>query len=185
MYSFALETLRPRDERDDDVEMEDQLTAEAELETSGCLALLRQVDRGLVRLYIGARDALHGNNADRARHILISLREMWSHLLRRLAPDDLVTVWIPEVPNQKDLLHKGKPTRRARVLYVCRELNNGPLSDFLVHDTGALVKLIELFNWVHKPEIKWTDKHLRAIFLKSDSWLMYLLQISEGNFHRR
>jgi len=102
--SFALETLRPWDDRDEDeAETEIQLVAEAELETSGCIALLQQVDPGLARPYIGARDALYGNNADRARHILSSLRELWNHLLRRLAPDDLVAAWIPGVSNQKDL----------------------------------------------------------------------------------
>ncbi len=183
--SFALETLRPWDERDEDeAETEIQFVAEAELETSGCIALLQQVDPGLARPYIGARDALYGNNADRARHILSSLRELWNHLLRRLAPDDLVAAWIPGVSNQKDLLHDGKPTRRARVLYVCRELNNEPLTDFLMHDTRALVKLIELFNRVHELETALTDEQLRAILLRTDSWLMYILQISSGNFHK-
>lgn len=183
--SFALETLRPWDERDEDeVETEIQLVAEAELETSGCIALLQQVDPGLARPYIGARDALYGNNADRARHILSSLRELWNHLLRRLAPDDLVAAWIPGVSNKKDLLHEGKPTRRARVLYVCRELNNDPLTDFLMHDTRALVKMIELFNRVHELETALTDEQLRAILLRTDSWLMYILQISSGNFHK-
>lgn len=183
--SFALETLRPWDDWDEDeAETEIQLVAEAELETSGCIALLQQVDPELARPYIGARDALYGNNADRARHILSSLRELWNHLLRRLAPDDLVATWIPGVSNQKDLLHEGKPTRRARVLYVCRELNNDPLTDFLIHDTRALVKLIELFNRVHELETELTDEQLRAILLKTDSWLMYILQISSGNFHK-
>lgn len=183
--SFALETLYPWDERDEeDAETEIQLVVEAELETSGCIALLQQVDPGLARPYIGARDALYGNNADRARHILSSLRELWNHLLRRLAPDDSVAAWIPGIANQKDLLHEGKPTRRARVLYVCRELNNDPLTDFLMHDTRALVKLIELFNRVHELETKLTDEQLRAIVLKTESWLMYILQIAAGNSRR-
>jgi hypothetical protein len=183
--SFALETLRPWDERDEDeAETEIQLVAEVELETSGCIALLQQVDPGLARPYIGARDALYGNNADRARHILSSLRELWNHLLRRLAPDESVAAWIPGITNQKDLLHEGKPTRRARVLYVCRELNNDPLTDFLMHDTRALVKMIELFNRVHELETALTDEQLRAIVLKTESWLMYLLQISSGNFNK-
>ena len=76
--SFALETLRPWDERNgEEAETEIQLVAEVELDTSGCIALLQQVDPGLARPYIGARDALYGNNADRARHILSSLRELW------------------------------------------------------------------------------------------------------------
>lgn len=179
--SFALETLRPLDEwNEEDAETEIQLVAEAELETLGCIALLQQVDPVLARPYIGARDALRGNNADRARHILSSLRELWNHLLRRLAPDESVAAWIPGITDQKDLLHEGKPTRRARVLYVCRELNNDPLTDFLMHDTRALVKLIELFNRVHELETELTDEQLRAILLKTDSWLMYILQIWAG-----
>ena len=97
--------------------------------------------------------------------------------MRHLAPDDLVFAWIPGNANQKDLLHEGRPTRRARVLYICRELNNDPLTEFLTHDTRSFVKLIELFNRVHELETELTDKQLRAILLKTDSWLMYLLQI--------
>ena len=176
--SFALETLRPWDERDEkEAKTEIQLVAEAELETSSCIALLQQVAPGLARPYIGARDALHSNNTDRARHILSSLRELWNHLLRRLAPDDLVTAWILGIASQKDLLHEGKPTRRARVLYICRELNNDPLTEFLTHDTRAFVKLLDLFNRVHELETELTDEQLRAILLKSNSWLMYILQI--------
>jgi len=179
--SLALETIRPWDERDEeDTETEIQLITDAELETAGCIALLQQVDPGLARPYVGARDALNGNNADRARHILSSLRELWNHLLRRLAPDELVSAWITGNINQHDLLHEGRPTRRARVLYVCRELNNDPLKEFLTHDTRALVKLIELFNRVHELETELTDEQLRAILLKTDSWLMYILQIWTG-----
>ena len=177
--SFALESLRTREERDEDkAETEIQLVAEAEVETSDCIALLKQVDPRLAQPYNGARDALYGNSADRARHILSSLRELWTHLLRRLAPNNLVTAWISSLANKKDLQHDGKPTRRARVLYICRELNNDPLGDFVMHDTRALVKLIDLFNRAHELESRLTDEQLRAIILKSDSCLMYILQIS-------
>ena len=72
--SFAPETIRPWDERDEkDAETEIQLFAEAERETSGCIALLQQVASRLALQYIGARDALYGNNTDRARLILSSL----------------------------------------------------------------------------------------------------------------
>ena len=183
--SLALETIRPWDQRDEeDAETEIQPIEDAELETAGCIALLQQVDPRLARPYVGARDALNGNNADRARHILSSLRELWNHLLRRLAPDELVSAWIPGNINQQDLLHEGRPTRRAKVLYVCRELNNGPLKEFLTHDTRALVKLMELFNRVHELEKELTDEQLRAIFLKTHSWLMYILQIWTETSHK-
>lgn len=155
-----------------------QLIAEVEQETSGCIALLQRVDPALVRPYIGARDALRSTSTDRARHILASLREFWNHLLRRLAPDELVMKWLPK--DAKDLLYDGRPTRKARILYVCRNLYHSQLIDFVDQDTRALIKLIEFFNHVHKLELELTDEQLRALLLKTDSWLMYILQIWKG-----
>ena len=159
-------------------ESEVQLVAEMEQEASGCIALLQAVDPSLALPYIGARDALRGSNPDRARHVLSSLRELWGHLLRRLAPDDRVLTWATS--DDKELLHEGRPTRKARILYVCRSLNHHPLTDFVVQDTRALVKLVELFNRVHELDSELTDEQLRALLLRTDSWLMYILEIWEG-----
>lgn len=177
--SLAVDTIDPFYEEldEDDMEIETQLVSIAEQETSDCLQLLRQVDPNLVQPYIGARQALLSNNVDKARQILSSLREMWNHLIRQLAPDNSVIEWLSIMPNKKDLLDKDKPTRKARVLYICRELNNDPLTNFVVQDTQALVALIELFNRIHVLNNSFSDKQLRAILLKTDSWLMYILQI--------
>ena len=43
------------------------------------------------------------------------------------------------------------------------------------------MKLIELFNRVRELETELTNEQLRAILLKTDSWLMYILQIWAGN----
>lgn len=180
---FVFETLRPLDERDaQDAEAEDRLLVETEHETSDCISLLQRVNPELVKPYIGARDSLNGKNADRARHILSSLRELWGHLLRHLAPDNLVSVWISEEKaSEQSLLHEGRPTRKARILYICRKLDKKPLTKFLVDDTRMLVELIDLFNRVHKLDSGLTDKQLRAIVLKNDSWLMYILQVHLEN----
>ncbi|MCC6346310.1 MAG: hypothetical protein IT388_03905 [Nitrospirales bacterium] len=176
---YASDAIRiPEEPEDEDDASVVQLIAEVEQETSGCIGLLQAVDPALARPYIGAHDALRGRNADRARHILSSLREFWNHLLRRLAPDKHVLSWIST--DDKDLLHEGRPTRRARVLYVCRSLNHEPLTEFVVQDTRALVKLVEFFNRVHELEPKLTDEQLRALLLRTDSWLTYILQIWEG-----
>lgn len=176
---YALDTIRipeePEDEEDASVV---QLIAEVEQETSGCIGLLQAVDPALARPYMGAHDALRGRNVDRTRHILSSLREFWNHLLRRLAPDEHVLSWVST--DDKDLLHEGRPTRRARVLYVCRDLNHEPLTDFVVQDTRALVKLVDFFNRVHELDPELTDEQLRALLLRTDSWLTYILQIWKG-----
>jgi len=175
----AVDVLRVPDEADTEEDSSQiQLVTEIEEETSVCVSLLQAVDPALARPYAGARDALRGTNPDRARHILSSLRELWNHLLRRLAPDEHVLAWVPK--DDKQLLHEGRPTRKARVLYVCRDLNHAPLADFVVQDTRALVKLVEFFNRVHKLESELTDEQLRALLLRTDSWLTYILQIWEG-----
>ncbi len=155
-----------------------QLVAEIEEEASDCMVLLRSLDPALLQPYIGAREALRSQNPDRVRHILTSLRELWSHLFHRLAPDKSVMEWVGDA--KEDLLQSGRPTRRARVLYICRDLNHSALADFVVEDTRALVKLVEFLNHVHELTPELTDMQLRALFLKTDSWLLYLLRICGG-----
>jgi hypothetical protein len=176
----AVGVLRVSEEPDEDAEASQiQLVTEVRAETSVCIGLLQTLDPGLATPYLGAREALGGGNPDRARHILSSLRELWNHVLRRIAPDEHVLAWVPS--GSKELLHEGRPTRKARVLYVCRNLNHAPLVEFIDQDTRALVKLVEFFNRVHELESELTDEQLRALLLRTDSWLTYILQIWEGS----
>ena len=107
-------TLDEPDEEPQTAQLE--LVTELETETSVCIGLLQTLDPGLATPYRGARDALRSGNPDRSRHILTSLRELWNHVLRRIAPDDLVLAWIRG--GDHHLLHEGRPTRKARALYV-------------------------------------------------------------------
>lgn len=96
-------------------------------------------------------------------------------MLRLLAPDEHVLSGVPR--NDKDLLRKERPTRRPRVPHIYRNLNYKPLTDFVDQDTCALFKRLEVFNRVHELELELTDEQLRALQLRTDSWLMYILQI--------
>ena len=158
-----------------------QLVAKIEEETTNCTSLLKEVDPDLARAYTGSRDALRGTNPDRERHFLSSQRELWNHLLRKVGPDEQVLEWIPK--DSKDLLHKEKPTRKARILYVCRDLNHGPLNDFIVCETRALVELICVFNRVHQLKQGLSPQQLRTLQLRSDSWLIYILDIWKESQH--
>ena len=155
------------------------LVSEIEQETSLCVSLLEKINPGLVKIYLGARGALKEGNEDRARHILVSLRELWSHLLQTLARDNMVITWLPEKGDK--YLHEERPTRKARILYPCRDVNHEPLSDFLFDDVHALVSLLRFFNQVHKLEPGLSDDQLKALMLRTDSWLMFILQIAEGS----
>ncbi|MBC6953089.1 MAG: hypothetical protein DYG93_07695 [Leptolyngbya sp. PLA2] len=159
-------------------ETDSDLLVDVRDEVSGCIPLLERVDPALAKAYRGAREAIESGGTDRARHVLASLRELWGHLLRRLAPDEAV---LQHAGNDSTLVSNGRPTRRARVLYICRHVNHAPLSDFVTHDTQALVKMIEIFNRVHQIESGLTDEQLRALVLRTDSWLLFLLQLEEEN----
>ena len=152
-----------------------ELTERAREETSEYTSLLRKVDPALVAPYVGAHEALVGGNRDRKRHVLSSLREFWSHLLRTLAPDASVVDWAGD---KGDLFHEGKPTRRARMLYICRGVNHEPLSKFVDKDTEAFMSMVAAFNRVHELETGLTDEQVGALVLKGDSWLMYILHIA-------
>ncbi|MCL4850543.1 MAG: hypothetical protein KJZ78_04085 [Bryobacteraceae bacterium] len=147
-------------------------------EVSFCESLLLRVDPELPRLYLGAREALYGSRSDRARHVLISLRELWSHLLRMLAPDPNVLSW---VDGKKELLHEGRPTRNARVLYLCREINYGSFSELVVADTKALIKMLDIFNRVHELNLELSEKQLRVLLFRTEYWLLQILHLAEGN----
>lgn len=148
---------------------------------SDCIGLLRSVDPDLVLPYKGAWESLNGYNSDRSRHILTSLRELWSHLLRRLAPNEQVLNWI--VGKGHDLIdNSGNPTRRAKALYICREINNDPLKDFICFDIRAFVKMLKFLNSLHELKQGLTDVQLLRILIRTDSYLMFILQIrSEMN----
>ncbi|MCD6326551.1 hypothetical protein J7M28_03210, partial [bacterium] len=148
---------------------------EATQESSSCIELLKEVDPALTRPFVGAHEAMRTGSSDRARHVLVSLREFWDHLLRRLAPDEQVLDWIPEAKN--DYLHKGKPTRPARFSYVCRNIDHKPLRKFVQHDSRMYSILFDLFQRVHDLGAGLSDEQLRAIVLRSDSMLLYILKI--------
>lgn len=174
----AFNALCAWDEQEEEVEETiTQLVVETEQETADCIPLLHRVDPKLARLYIGARDALNSDNPDRSRHCFISLRELLNHLLRRLAPDDHVISWISDTKQEQYFLHNGRPTKRARYSFICRHLSNAPLVAFLEFDTQALMKHIDFLNKVHKLDLELTDRGLKDNFIKTESWLMYILQI--------
>lgn len=174
--AYALDAIFVcEDSRADDTE-KIQVIAEVKQEICDVRTILQDVAPDLVRPYNGACDAVDSGNTDKTRQFFVSLRELWNHLLRRLAPDDRVKEWLGE--DNKELLQNGRPTRRARVLYLCRNLNNDQLTDFVDKDTDAFVEFMELFNrGVHQLNLTLTDEELRVLLIRTDSWLMYILQI--------
>ena len=151
---------------------------EEELEDSDLIGMLEQVGLRFVTTYRGAVAALHSDNPDRSRHVLTSFRELWNHLLRKLAPKEEVTEWIEENRIQ-GYLHDGQPTRHAKIRYVLKDIGDESLRDFVEADAKAMVELYALYGRLHGLDTGVTDEQLRAITSRTESYLSYILRVRE------
>lgn len=135
---------------------------------------LRDIDRGLPNLLQGARHALSPDNPDRARHVTVSLRELIGRVLHHLAPDNSIRDWT----NDSSYYHGGRPTRKARLLYISREINADDLSEFVNAEVTLAIKLIDLLNGgTHVTASRLTDRQLQALVTRTELLLSFLLHL--------
>ena len=131
----------------------------------------------LIQLIEGARHSLDSSNPDKTRHVTTSVREMMTQILHRLAPDEDIRKWT------KDPSHfaNGRPTRRARLMYICRQFSSDPLDKFIELDLSAVIQLFEIVNGgTHGVTSKLTDQQLHAIVCRAESLAFFMLRASKG-----
>jgi len=105
-------------------------------ETTGDLEkLLIEIDPALITLWRGARSVLESTHPDATRHFSVSLRELLTHVVHKLAPDDRVRAWT----NAPGDFHEGKPKRRTRLRYICRDSNLQSFGNFVERDIDAVL----------------------------------------------
>ncbi len=172
--SHAIGTLFPSVMEEEPFGLVEEVQCARE-ETSDCEALIAMVNPDLVSMYRGAFDALDGSSSDSVRHVLVSLRELWTHVLHELAPTDDVLKWIPR--DDSKLLHDGRPTRRARSLYICRDVGHDSLKCFVKRDTDAIIALFDVFQEVHKVKSTLTPTQLKALVLRARSYMTYIITL--------
>lgn len=140
---------------------------EADLEVENILqeavdmfpARLATVHPDLVATYRGGIDALKANGTDWQRHAMVSFRELCTHTLHLLAPDDRVmkTVRVEDVQN-------GRPTRRARLNYIFAEVAGAEIAKFYDADMKAAIELFDtLSKGTHKLAQAATPKQLHYL----------------------
>jgi len=137
--------------------------------------LVASVGTDLLPLYRGALEAVRSKNPDRIRHASISLRELFTQILQRLAPDREVLCWIPEssLPDEK-----GRPTRTARLRYICRHVDDGDFSAFIEADLDAALKFLNLIQkGTHGVTTGFTDVQLEALVIRMESLLFHLIKL--------
>ncbi|TWU01441.1 pPIWI-associating nuclease domain-containing protein [Neorhodopirellula pilleata] len=169
-YSLELEILE-RISLDDEEAQENNLEGLPDID-----AALVSFDDRLLALINGARQALSSENPDRARHVTTSVRELFTQVLHGLAPDEEIKVWTSD----KSHFHNNRPTRRARLLYICRRFSCDPLTKFVEDDVRAALTLVDSLNaGTHVVESKLTPFQLEAIVYRMESLALFLLKISQ------
>jgi len=139
---------------------------------------LAAIDPGLPRLLHGAEGALRSENPDKVRHFGSSLRELFTHVLHTLAPDPEIIEWTSD---PKDF-EKGKPTRRARLRYICRGVNHAKLTVYVGKEVDSTLAFLDLFQYAtHEIEADLTPEQLECMLLKMKLTIRYLVEVGRLN----
>jgi len=179
-YYREIEVLQRITVEDDKAENEDEIVIRKALSESlpSVDALLQGFNNQLCRLLQGARDSAISNNLDRARHVTTSVRELFTQVLHALAPDDELRAW----STNRQFFHNNRPTRRARLLYICRNINCDPLTRFIEDDVQAALSFVDSLNaGTHVVESRLTDAQLGSIVSRMESLLVFLLQLRNAD----
>ncbi len=153
--------------------------AEFSLENEDTLrGLLNRLDPSLTRMYDGARQALASDNIDRVRHFAVSFRELLTQVIHILAPDTVVKSWSTDASH----FNAGRATRRARLLYICRNINHPPFDAFVSKDIEALLALMDLYQaGTHSVEPPFSSDEALALKIRLEHSLSFVLHISSRN----
>jgi hypothetical protein len=154
------------------VDFESELEDEIEASVDELLAALNPE---LQIMWLGAKAALRSVNPDRSRHVAFSLRELVTHVLHALAPNDEIKSWTSDPSH----FHEGRPTREARVLFVCRGINHGSFTKFIRADVRASIEFIALFQRGHELAVSFSEEQLRTLLTRTESFLRFLLLLSQ------
>jgi hypothetical protein len=134
--------------------------------------LVSSISPSLLIAYTGAREALVSSNPDRVRHVIVSLRELVTQVLHTLAPNDRIQAWSSDPTYYYD----GKPTRAARIYYICRAIYHAEFSDFVKADVKASLACIDLFQrGTHQLNPAFSGPQLSALVTRTETLLRFLI----------
>ena len=155
-------------------EIDSELLAETEDDLT---RLVSEFDPDLLIPIRGAREALVKRGTDYERHTATSLREAFTHALHQLAPDDMVKAWST---SKADFDEKKRPTRAARLRYICREVSH-TFGGFLTTDVDLAVQFINEFHRAtHGIAIRITHDQLVTMRTRMEGLLRLMLLAGLG-----
>ncbi len=147
----------------------------AEDSSDSVVRVLASVNPDWVPLLSGAREAIRSSNPDKVRQSVTSLRELSTHILHHLSPDDEIRKW----STSDDDFSNKRPTRKGRLRYIARNINHGPFTDFVDKDITALVAIFDMFQpGTHSLTPYFTEDQVKVLIARVGSSLLFLLRIA-------
>lgn len=136
---------------------------------------LRQVNNDWKTMLEGATQAFTSTNPDKTRHCITSLRELVREIMYYLSPDNQIKDWSTSL---EDFANK-RPTRKARLRYITRNINHGAFTEFVEKDIEAMLAAIDIFQaGTHVADSKLTDAQVAALIARVESAILFLFSIA-------
>lgn len=134
------------------------------------------LSQDLDRRWRGALFALDPRNPDASRHFCTSSREIFTEILEKRAPDDVVLRTLPSCVKTQD----GRPTRRARIQFALYQkgMLTAPLEQFIDDDVENIIELFKVFNsGTHSEAASIAFPSLVAIKTRVEDGIAYLSRV--------
>lgn len=148
-------------------------------ETNDLVAIqLQRVNPAWLNMLEGARQSLRSDNPDRVRHSITSLRELVREVMHYLSPENELRAWSDAPEN----FSNNRPTRKARLRYIVREIDHGPFSDFVTKDIESMIEMIKLFQaGTHASESSLTETQVAALLARVEGAVNFLFTLANPN----
>lgn len=135
---------------------------------------LTRVDVGLIEAYRGAAGVIDRGGPDHVRHFAVSLRELLTHVIHQLAPDEELREWPEATPED---YHNGRPTRRLRLRYIFRDANSTTYTAFIDDDIERTIDMMDMLNAdTHRLFTETDTSALRLVLRRVEGLLAILLE---------
>jgi hypothetical protein len=136
---------------------------------------LKSHGRGYLEVLEGAKQAAAGDNPDKVRHTVTSLRELSTRILHDLSPDKQVEKWTTKKEDYVD----GRPTRKCRIAYIFRNVTHSNAGPLIENDIKFTADLFGFFNkGTHELIPALSANDLRYLIYKFESTILLLLKYS-------
>ncbi len=130
---------------------------------------------GYVEALNGAKQSARSTNPDKARHTITSLRELSTHILHELSPDEDIKKWT----TNRDYFVDNRPTRKCRLEYIMRNNTGSKIKPFIQNEIRFIKDFFDMFNsGTHSLKSDFTDDELIYLINKTESTLLLLLKSS-------